>query len=367
MKICIAIDHMRPGGAQNVLLYLATGLVEHGHDVNVLCFGPADSYEFSLADAGVPLTVLDLPRFNLIRSVKELRTHLDEHGPDILQTFLPKADMISRIATSRGAGQPRLVSSLQWGSGSHKWWHSPAYKLTAGSCDFTVPVSENGHELATGRLGVAVDKVQVIRNAVNLDRFESMPDRNALRAELGIPIDAFAVVAVGRLAPVKSYDVLIDGFAEFAERVPTAMLIIAGDGELRESLTKHAVRSGKQVVLAGYKKDGWRYAAAADVFVNTSKSEGSSNAVIEAMTQGTPVIATDVPGNNEIVLDEKTGLLVPWKNAGALAGALTRIEKDTGLAYRLGTEGRAFARERHSVKKMATGYESVYRKLLDYR
>ncbi len=363
LNICLVIDHLRAGGAQGVLFRLARGLVSRGHTVKTVCLGTAEAYETPFTEADLDLDVLGYPRRNFLGCARALRSCVRDYAPHIVQSFLFKSDMLTRISL-HGKNGPRLVSSIQWGSGQRVWWQSLAYRLTARWSDFVVVVSDDGRRLAVDRLGAELEKTRVIRNAIDPGQFDGGHDRLALRKMLGIPPDSFMIVSAGRLAPVKSYDVLINAFALIADEVPEAQLVIAGDGPLLDELRAGAAPLGDKVWFPGYRHNAWRFAGAADVFVSTSRSEGSSIALLEAMAQGTPPIATDVAGNNEIVRHGQTGLLVPWNDARALASALTLLYKDSRLGTTLGRAARAWVEENHSADVMAAEYEKVYYGLL---
>jgi len=361
ISICLVIDHLQAGGAQEVLFQLARGLASRGHTITTVSLGSADAYEERFAGAGLALHVLGCRRSSSLACARLLRSCIAQLNPQIVQSFLFKADMLTRTALT-GPQQPRLVSSIQWGSGSRVWWQSQAYRFTAARSDFVVVVSEDSRRFAVDEFGADPARTRIIRNAVDLKRFAH--DRAALRQMLEIPADAFTIVSVGRLVPVKSYDVLVESFAIIAGQIPGARLIIVGDGALHDQLTAGAAPLGERVWFAGYREDAWKFAGAADVFVNSSRSEGSSTALIEAMAQGTPTVATDVAGNNEIVEHAQNGLLVPWNDSRALASALTLLHKDRDLASRLGRSARECVETNHSAEKMATDYETVYRELL---
>jgi len=349
-----------------VLFRLACGLASQGQTVSTISLGSAEGYEKRFADADLALDVLGYRRHNISGCARSLRSCVARLNPQIVQSFLFKADMLTR-AMLTGPQRPRLVSSIQWGSGSRVWWQSHAYRVTAARSDFVVVVSEDSCRFAVDELGAHPACTRIIRNAVDLKQFTHSHDRAALRQMLEIPAEAFTVVSVGRLVPVKSYDVLIRSFGLIADYIPDARLIIVGDGALHGQLKARAAPLGDRVWFPGYRDDAWRFAGAADVFVNSSRTEGSSAALLEAMAQGTPTVATDVVGNNEIVQHAQNGLLVPWNDAHALASALKLLHKDKDMASRLGQAGRQWVQKEHSAEKMATDYETVYRELLKTR
>ena len=363
ISICLAIDHLRAGGAQEVVFQLARGLASRGHTVSTISLGSADAYEERFAESGLALHVLGYRRSSSLACARSLRSIVAKLNPQIVQSFLFKADMLTRSALT-GAQRPRLASSIQWGSGSRVWWQSKAYRFTAGRSDFVVAVSEDSRRFAIDELGAAPARTRIIRNAVDLKQFTHGYDRSALRQMLEIPADAFTIVSVGRLVPIKSYDVLVQSFATIADRIPGARLVIVGDGDLYDQLAAEAAPMGERVWLPGYRKDAWKFAGAADVFVSSSRSEGSSTALLEAMAQGAPVVATDAAGNNEIVEHAQNGLLVPWNDSRALASALNLLYKDRDLASRLGRAAREWVETKHSAEKMTADYESVYHEML---
>jgi len=360
----MVIDHLRTGGAQEVLFLLACELASRGHTVSTISLGSANAYEERFAEADLTLHVLGYQRRNLLQCARALRSCIGTHNPQIVQSFLFKADMLTRTML-HGAQRPRLVSSIVRGSGSHVRWQSQAYRLTARRPDFVTAPTEDGCRYAVAELGAEPDRIRVIRNGVDLGQFAGADDRLALRKTLGIPAESFTIVSVGRLAPVKSYDVLIDSIAIVADEVPDARLIIVGNGALYDHLTGRAAPLGDKALFPGYRDDAWKFAGAADVFVSTSRSEGgNSYALLEAMAQGIPPVATDVVGNNETVRHVQNGLLVPWNDARALASALKLLHKDRDLAARLGQSAREWVQTHHNAEKMVTEYETVYREML---
>jgi glycosyltransferase involved in cell wall biosynthesis len=179
--------------------------------------------------------------------------------------------------------------------------------------------------------------------------------RDAVRAELGIDARAVVVIATARLVRHKGWPELLEAIA----RVPEAHLIAVGErlaSDHGEDMAPHFLRAktvmGARLHALGYRHDVPRLLAAADVFCLPSHFEGLPMSVIEAMLTGLPVIATDIRGCREQVVEGETGLLVPPMQAAALADALTRLCADAGLRQSMGAAGLARARTNFTEEKV---------------
>lgn len=171
-------------------------------------------------------------------------------------------------------------------------------------------------------------------------------DRVTLRGRLGLPLAVPIGVCVARLTAVKEQATLIRAWAGLAD--PTAVLVLVGDGPDREALERQATGLGGRVVFAGHQHNPTDWLAAADLFLLPSMSEGLPGALIEAMAVGLPCVASDIPGNRDLVSDEETGLLVPVADPSAVTAAVNRLLVDPQLAARLGAAGR---------QRVADGYD----------
>jgi len=187
--------------------------------------------------------------------------------------------------------------------------------------------------------GLPPEKLVSIGNGVELAPTPVAPGapENAAPADLGA---GRVVLFVGRLDPQKRLDVLLDAFARLPKK--DTRLAIAGTGPLLEVLRVQAAALGieERVSFLGDRSDIAALHGAASVFCLPSESEGLPNALLEALALGTPVVATDIAGTNEVVRHESTALLVPVGDAPALALALERLLEDRELASRLATAGR---------------------------
>jgi glycosyltransferase involved in cell wall biosynthesis len=164
---------------------------------------------------------------------------------------------------------------------------------------------------------------------------------------------------------VKDHGTLIEAFARLRTIRPEAHLTLVGDGPERGAIVEHAARLdlSRAVTFAGERADVAPLLAAFDVFALASRSEGVSLTLLEAAAAGLPVVATRVGGNEEVVVDGKTGFLVPAGDPAAFADALARVAERPDRAT-LGAAGRARVERRFSVERMARAYGDLYAEVL---
>jgi glycosyltransferase involved in cell wall biosynthesis len=209
--------------------------------------------------------------------------------------------------------------------------------------------------------GFPQSQVHVVHNGIDPGPQVSGTERRAARAALGLPEDALVVGTVGRLDPVKDFETLIRGFAECADRLPRARLVIVGEGPERASLEAVARDSGLDglVVFTGHRQDVRALLPAFDLFVNSSIHEGISLTILEAMAARVPVIATSVGGNPEIVTAD-TGVLVPARSPESIARALLELAGDETVRSRMSKAGRARVERSFSAERMFRHYLQSY-------
>jgi glycosyltransferase involved in cell wall biosynthesis len=222
-------------------------------------------------------------------------------------------------------------------------------------------VSSRLADRMAGEIGHPRDRIAVIRNGVDLARFANR-DRGAARAALGLPPAAFVVGTVGRLVAVKAHSVLLDAVARLVAEGTDCVALIAGDGPLRGALASQAEALGiaGRVRFLGHRPDVEHVLGALDVFVLSSDSEGLSNTIIEAMSVGLPVVATNVGGADELVREGTTGYLVPASDGDALAARIGVLARDAALRQRLGSEGRRVVNAEFSIARMVGNYQEMY-------
>ena len=211
----------------------------------------------------------------------------------------------------------------------------------------------------TATTGIPRERIEVIPNGVD---FGDPLSRDAARTALGLDKDAFIVVAVGRLVPVKNYRLLLAAARELASRIPNCRFLIAGDGPLKSELERDIAARNLHgtVTLLGLRQDVPQLMAAANVFALTSSSEGMSNTILEAMSAARPVVATRVGGNPELVQEGITGLLIDPAAPTELCAAVESLAADPSRVRRMGNAGRQRVEREFSRARMIENYTQMY-------
>lgn len=212
-------------------------------------------------------------------------------------------------------------------------------------------------------------KIEIITNGVDLDRFRPLVNeswRKSKRAEIGLKTDDLVIGNVARLDPVKEHKSLISAIALLKDQIPTAILLIVGDGPTREHLKALTQSLGLESVVRflGFRDDVADLLRIMDVYVQPSLWEGVSNTILEAMATGLPVIATRVGGNPDLVIDAETGFLVPASQPAEIARRIIVLAKSPELAHSLGRAARRQAEESFSVERMIKAYENLCYELM---
>lgn len=206
------------------------------------------------------------------------------------------------------------------------------------------------------------EKIRVVANGVDLSRFVLTRQGDDYKTRLGLPANALVFGAIGRVVPVKAYPTLLQAAKLIFNEIPTAHLVMVGDGPQLEALVQLAeeYQIASRVHFLGARKDVPEILRAFDVFVLSSESEGMSNTILEAMASARPVVATAVGGNPELVVDGETGLLVPPHDPPAMAAAIMKLLRDTELCRQMGWLGRQRVEEKFSLEVMVQNYANVY-------
>lgn len=212
--------------------------------------------------------------------------------------------------------------------------------------------------------GIPEDRIRMINNGIDVSLYDFDVKKEDAKQALGLD-GKTVILFIGRLDPVKSLSTLLDALPLALDRVPDLHLIIVGDGPDRVLLENQSreFHLDSKVEFTGNQKDVKPYLNAADMFVLCSKTEGISNALLEAMSARVACLATPVGGNLEVLAGGKYGLMVPVGDAKAWADALVQVACDADLRTKLGRNARERILEQYDFNVVGRRYENLYHEL----
>ena len=372
-RVAMVIQRYLPhlGGAERQVHQLAPRLRALGYEVCVLTRHEKGLLRYEVID-GVPVhrllcigpKALAAAIFTMSAVLMLTRLHPDlVHAHEIL-TPARIAALSKRIIKS-----PILLKILRGGriGDVHKLKRRPFWKsyfeyLRRNVDAFIVISQEIYTELAA--LNVPEEKLCFIPNGVDTERCipVSKEQKIKLRAQLSFPAHAPIVVFVGRLVPEKRVDHLLKLWPAIRSNYPDALLLIVGEGREEQQLRARLV-DGAQ--FTGQVRDAVPYLQAADLFVLPSSTEGLSNAMLEAMSCGLPVLATSVGGAPDVIRHEESGYLIPPDDMDSLQAGLETLLGDEALRFTLGSNARTRILSDFSLDAVAKRLAALYRRLLN--
>jgi glycosyltransferase involved in cell wall biosynthesis len=297
--------------------------------------------------------------------ITKLSALLRARRAEVVQPYLPPATTFGLLAGIL-ARTPVKILTERSGVGREMSFYIRVQDQLTRFADCVVTNSAAGRQSLIQR-GTPEERVRVIVNGINLERLAV--ERAAIaevRARTRVPEGGFVVGILASLLPVKLHDVFLRAAAIVGAHRSNARYAIFGDGPLRGDLERLAAELGiaDQVVFFGYRHDVANCLAACDLLVSTSRVEGLSNAILEAMALGVSVVASDIPGNRELVEDEVTGYLVPVGDDLALASRLERAFDHPEETRSCAERARRMIAARFSVQRMAEEHLALYESLL---
>jgi glycosyltransferase involved in cell wall biosynthesis len=365
LRVHLLIDTLAVGGAEVLLTEFAR---IDGVDLSVGCLKDVASSHVSerLRASGIEPRCVGIPPHLGLAAFMRVRRHLAEVRPTLVHTHLGYADLLGGPA-ARSLRIP-CVSTIH----SHappattrervRSHMTTVARRTSAARVIAVSDSARAACLASG-LGDA-RRVVVLRNGIG---GRPAPGSGAaVREELGLGRDELVVAMVSSLRPEKAHDVAIAAARLLLPRFPTLRLLVVGDGPLRSEVERAAAPLGDRVALAGYRPDAMAVLDAADALLHPSRHDTLPTAILEAMACSVPVVATDVGGIGELVVDGLTGSLIDGPPVAAdLAAALAPLLADRALRRRMGTAGRERVEAEFSIDRWARRMRELYLSVLE--
>jgi glycosyltransferase involved in cell wall biosynthesis len=231
--------------------------------------------------------------------------------------------------------------------------------------DMLVPVSNTMGKQILRMPGLSKRKVFPIPNGISINSFNISPDPFKVREELKISGEAFVFGYAGRLDQVKRIDILLSALKEVRQQLPSAHLLILGEGLLKTQLQDQAQQMGikEAVTWAGFRNDMPRMMAAMNIYVQPSDNEGLSLSILEAMAAHKPVIATTVGAAREVLVHNQTGWLIQPGSIKVLAAAMLYLSSHTEITDRMSEAAFKLVGDHYSTQNMVSAYRNLYAEL----
>jgi glycosyltransferase involved in cell wall biosynthesis len=352
MRVVLAINHLRFGGAERLVADLACGLCQRGIQVQLVALGGAEP---ALSDqaraAGVSVHVLGRPVYSIAAAARLLGV-LRKSGADIVHAHLFPSIAYVSLARKVRVGRWRLVMT------EHNTWNRrrrsalrPADRMIYRSYDRIACISDEVRDALVGWAPETAPKTVVVHNGIPASHFQ----KPKTGERIGHPV---RILSIGRLTRQKGFESLV----ETMRHLPECELVIAGDGELRPELEAQVLAAGLRgrVRLIGWTGDVFSLLRTADVYVQPSRWEGFGIAAVEAMAAGLPVIVTDVAGLSKVV--GSAGLRVAVDDIAGMRRTIASIVDDQPLRMELSSRGALRARS-FTMDAAVAAYASLYRGL----
>jgi glycosyltransferase involved in cell wall biosynthesis len=357
LRVLFLITSMPVGGAETLLANLVRGLDRRRFSPEIVCLK-------ELGPVGEQLACEMRVHSHLLAGKFDLRVL-----PRLWRLMrIPRADAVVTVGAgdkmfwgrlaARLAGVPVVASALHstgWPDGVGR-----LNRLLTPITDAFIGVAEAHGRHLIDIEGFPADKVHVIPNGVDAARFAPR-DGAPARRELNIPQEAPVVGILAALRPEKNHELFLAGAAAICEHLPDARYLVVGDGPLRADLEARAARLGlaDRVHFLGTRRDVPELLAACDLVALTSHNEAAPVSILEALSAGVPVVATNVGSVRETVIEGVTGRLIPPGDLAAYASAAVELLQNAAERRRLGDAGRQLVVARWSLAAMVRGYEQL--------
>ena len=366
VRVLKFVADFRIGGTERQFVTLTKRLDPALFDLSLACLKRRGEFLDQIESTGLPLTDYPITSFHGVDTARmqwkllgDLRrnrveiVHAYGFYPNIFATAAAK--MAGAIAVASIRDQGDMWSPMQ--NRAQRWILRLADAVVVNAASVRDILVRDGYDER---------RIVVIRNGVDLSRFETRSTEGTLRRELGLPERTPIVAALCRLHEVKGVEHFLEAAVALSRRFPEARFIVAGDGYHRPALEQYAAQLGLagRVIFTGFRHDVPQFLSQVQVSVLPSLSEALSNTLLESMAAGVPVVATRVGGNPEVVEHGVTGFLVPSREPEALSATIGRLLEQPSLAQAMGRAGRQRVHEHFSLDRLTEETEGLYIRLL---
>ena len=381
IRVLLVITRMTMGST-NVVLDIANYLNQHPHFEVSIAAGPVPDYEVDLThlayESGIPTKIIKSLTnrknpFLGLKAFSELRAYMVQGGYDIVHTHSSMAGVIGRLAAFT-ARVPVIIHHVHgWGlqedmSGIVRTLYLGLERLCARITDRMVAVSKPTIQTGLAYRICKEDKFSLIYNGIHLEKFRQKVDKKQIRSDLGVSLEHKLVGMIGRLDKQKNPMDFIKAAAMVVEDYPGVQFLIVGDGPLRsdcENLIGELNLQGK-LFLLGFRDDVHRILPILTLTAMSSLWEGLPFVFQESMSAGKPVVANDVDGVGDVVIDGETGYLVLPHRPKEMAERILHLLNNDELCQKMGDIAQRSS-GRFSSRQMLENIESLYKELASHK
>ena len=369
--VLFVIDQLcESGGAERMLLQTIRFLPKDQFRCSLITFKIERSHPL-FASLPCPSHVLPLRKtydWNAIQTALWIRDFVRRENVAIVHTFHETSDLWGGFV-ARMSRVPALVSSRRDMGILRLPKHQLAYRLLHSQFDLVLTVSEEVRRFSIERDGLSPNRVSTLYNGLELEKISSTNGFGSIRSALGIEAEAPLVITVGHIRRVKGIDILVETADMVRRQFPKAVFAVVGGNNdpkhFQELETRVAnLGLGSNVRFLGRTESVFTLLKAGDVFFLPSRSEGFSNALIEAMACNLPCVATRVGGNAEAIVEGQSGYLIESEDAVAAADRIVRLLRNPEAAKGMGTAGRKVVETKFTAEAMIRTLVSHYERLL---
>ncbi len=367
-KLCLFTSSFGHGGTEHQFVEIVTRLDPEKYDLTVACQRYFGQFYDQVREAGLRVVNFPLSGFSArtARSAWEWLRFVRREKFDLVHTF----DFYTNVfagPVARLAGIPLLLTSRR---DLGDMWSRPRRRMLRTVFHWSDCIVANSEAARTGLIqdeGVPASRIRVVCNGVDLKRYSANGHREQKRQELGYSNGNLLVGTVSNLRREKDHRTLLEAAAIIVKRVPEARFFIAGTGELEGELKQFVEERGlvPYVSFLGRRADVPELLGAMDVMVLPSSSESLPNIVLEAMSCGRAVVASDTGGCGGLIESGRTGQLVPPKSPPALAEAIILLLEQPALREQMGRAARRHAEIEFDINVAVKRLEVIYDELLD--
>ena len=381
MKICHVITRLIVGGAQENTIFTVNGLKKKGYAVDLVS-GPSEGPEGSLEDQ-----VREINLIVIEEMVREINPFLDvkcflklvrlfrKNRYEIVHTHSAKAGILGRIAAKIACRKTAVIHTVH-GLSFHEFqsplmncFYITAEKIADMFTDRYICVGEVMRDKSL-KAGIGrKEKYSIVYSGFEVQPYlDAEKRRDETRRSLGIGENEKVIGMVGRLYHLKGQEYLLEAFAGVTKDFPEARLLLVGDGILRADLENFARQHGvfDRVIFTGLVPPSRipELISAMEILAHTSLREGLPKAVAQGFAGGRPVLAFDVDGSRELVINDRTGYLIPPKDVKLLEEKMRFLLQNPAISYKMGEEGRKVVLNLFPVEKMVDSIEKIYKETM---